>query len=64
MRIRYVLSGIAALAALGGCASVAPAASAPSSPTPSASAPTSVNQLLISAAQTESDADMQYQTYA
>jgi rubrerythrin len=67
MRIRYVLSGLAALAALaalGGCASVPPAASAPSSPTPSASAPTSVNQLLISAAQTESDADMQYQTYA
>ena len=67
MRIRYVLSGIAALAALaalGGCASVPPAASPPSSPSPSASAPTSVNQLLISAAQTESDAYMQYQTYA
>jgi rubrerythrin len=64
MRIRHVLSGIAALGVLGVCAPVALAACTSSSPGPSASAPTSVNQLLISAAQTESDAYMQYQTYA
>jgi rubrerythrin len=53
MRIRYVLSGVAALAALGVSAPVALAAPAPPSPA-------SVNQLLISAAKTESAAYMQY----
>ena len=65
MRIRHVLSGIAALAVLGVCAPVALAACTSASPSPSAtSSPTSVNQLLISAAQTESAAYLQYHTYA
>jgi rubrerythrin len=57
MRIRYVLSGVAALAAFGVLAPVALAAPAPSSPA-------SVKQLLISAAKTESDAYVQYYVYA
>jgi rubrerythrin len=64
MRIRFVLSGVAALAAVGITASAALAASAPS-PGPSASSsPASVNQLLISAAKTESAAYQQYYAYA
>jgi rubrerythrin len=64
MRIRFVLSGVATLAALGISAPVALATSAPS-PSPSASSsPTSVNQLLISAAKTESAAYQQYYAYA
>jgi rubrerythrin len=65
MRIRHVLSGVAVLAALGVSAPVALAGCTSSSASPSASPPaSSVNQLLNSAAQTESDAYMQYQTYA
>jgi rubrerythrin len=65
MRIRYVLPGVAALAALGVSAPVALAAPAPSSPSPSASSSSaSVNQLLISAAKTESAAYLQYYGYA
>src|SRR5437764_9103523 len=64
MRIRHVLSGIAALAVLSVSAPVALAACTSSSPSPPASAPTSVNPLVISAAQTESAAYLQYQTYA
>jgi rubrerythrin len=65
MRIRYVLSGVAALATFGISAPVALAAPAPSSSSPSApSSPISVKQLLISAAKTESDAYRQYYGYA
>jgi rubrerythrin len=65
MRIRYVLSGVAALAALGVSAPVALAALTPTSSNSSASSsPTSANELLISAAKTESAAYQQYYAYA
>jgi rubrerythrin len=57
MGIRYILSGVAALAALGVSAPAALAAPAPPGPA-------SVNQLLISAAKTEADAYVQYYGYA
>jgi rubrerythrin len=57
MGIRYVLSGVAALAALGVSAPAALAAPAPPGPA-------SANQLLISAARTETDAYAQYYGYA
>ena len=65
MPVRQVLSRVAVLAALGVSVPVAVAGCASSSASPVASPPAaSVNQLLNSAAQTESDADLQYQTYA
>ena len=65
MRIRYVLSGVAALAALGVSAPVALAALTPtSSNSPPSSSPTSANAMLISAAKTESAAYQQYYAYA
>jgi rubrerythrin len=57
MRIRYVLAGVAALAALGVSAPAALAAPAPPGPA-------SVKQLLISAAKTETAAYQQYYGYA
>ena len=63
MRIRYVLPGLAALAALAALGISVPAAMA-STLSPSTSNATSVNQLLISAAKTESAAYQQYYAYA
>jgi len=64
MRIRHVLSGVAALAALAVSAPVALTACSASPSPPASSSPASVNPLLISAAKTESAAYLQYHTYA